>query len=77
MKQRYLRAPVAMLMGGLFAFGVNQLLLKPTYYKDLKEFGLEQYFELDLDADMMRADLKELGIDVKTNYFDKKLEVSL
>ena len=23
MKQRYLRAPVAMLMGGLFAFGVN------------------------------------------------------
>ena len=32
--------------------------------------GMNKYFELDLDADMMRNDLKEMGIDVEAKYYD-------
>ena len=30
---------------------------------------MEKYFELDLDADMMRQDLKEMGIDIEGKYY--------
>ena len=32
---------------------------------DLKDTGMTKYFELDLDADMMRKDLREIGIVVE------------
>ena len=30
---------------------------------------MEKYFELDLDADMMRQDLKEMGIEIEAKYY--------
>ena len=34
--------------------------------------NMDKYFELDLDADMMRKDLQELGIEIEAKYFDSK-----
>ena len=45
-------------MGGLITLGINKTIMVPVYEKDLKELGLDKYYELDLDADMMRQDLK-------------------
>ena len=30
---------------------------------------MEKYFELDLDADMMRDDLKQMGIHIEAKYY--------
>ena len=32
----------------------------------------DKYFFLDLNADMMREDLKQMGIDIDAKYFDLK-----
>ena len=38
---------------------------------DLDEMGLKTYLTLDLDADMMRKDLKEkCGIHINAHHFD-------
>ena len=64
MKQRWLRTPVALMLGGAVTFAINGLFMQPMYVNDLREMGMEKYYELDLDADMMRKDLTEIGIDV-------------
>ena len=44
--------------------------MRSVYLNDLKDMELDKYFELDLDADMMRNDLKEFGIEVEGRFFD-------
>ena len=41
-------------MGGLATLAINKTMMVPVYEKDLKELGLSKYYELDLEADMMR-----------------------
>ena len=36
----------------------------------MKEANLEKYFELDLNAEMMKKDLAELGIKIRAQHFD-------
>ena len=45
----------------------------PVYEKDLKELGLSKYYALDLDADMMREDLKQMKI-MRISEMEKELE---
>ena len=37
---------------------------------DLKEGGLDKYYNLDLNADMMKKDLEEQGVKIKATHFD-------
>ena len=62
MQKRWLRTPCACLMGGLATLAINKTIMVPVYEKDLKEIGLSKYYELDLEADMMREDLKSMKI---------------
>ena len=57
MKQRWLRTPCALFLGGLVTAALNHLLMQPVYIRDLEEMGMTKYFQLDLDAEMMRKDL--------------------
>ena len=72
MGQRWLRVPCTVALAGLTTYGINRVFMQQVYLNDLKELNLDKYFELDLDADMMRADLKEMGIEVEAKYFDSK-----
>ena len=51
-------------MGGAVTLGINRTVMRTVYEKDIIDYGMDKYYELDLDADMMRKDLKELGIKV-------------
>ena len=53
-QKRYVRFPTAMLFGGLLTFGLNQTFLKTLLLNDLKEEKLDKYYQLDLNADMMK-----------------------
>eukprot|EP00356_Strombidium_inclinatum_P007656 CAMPEP_0170501472 /NCGR_PEP_ID=MMETSP0208-20121228/38407_1 /TAXON_ID=197538 /ORGANISM="Strombidium inclinatum, Strain S3" /LENGTH=41 /DNA_ID= /DNA_START= /DNA_END= /DNA_ORIENTATION= len=39
--------------------------MRTVYLNDLKDLGMDKYFELDLDGDMMKDDLKRYGINVE------------
>ena len=52
--KRYIRFPIALLISGFVSFGLNKVLLKSLLYNDLKEEKLDKYYELDLNADMMK-----------------------
>jgi hypothetical protein len=64
------RTPLALGLGGLFTYAFNYLVLRPIYYADIKELGLDKYMFLDLNADMMKQDLEEIGIKIKAKYFN-------
>ena len=69
--RRFARVPGALLAGGLCTWITNRLLLKPIYLHDLEDMGLtKKYFELDLNADMMREDLNKLGIKIDARHFN-------
>ena len=51
-----------MALGGLTTYLINLLIMRPVYLNDLKDMGMDRYFELDLDKEMMKSDLKEMGI---------------
>jgi hypothetical protein len=69
--RRFARIPGALLAGGLFTWITNRVLLKPIYLNDLDDMGLtKKYFELDLNADMMREDLSKLGIKIDARHFN-------
>ena len=70
MQQRWLRAPCAMFLGGLSTYLFHITVMRTVYHNDLKEMNMDKYFDLDLDADMMRQDLKEMGIEVDAKYYD-------
>ncbi len=70
MKQKFVRWPCALLSGAFLTFICNRLFLRKLYLEDLKELGLTRYFELDLNADLMKNDLKEIGIEIKAKHFN-------
>ena len=46
--------------------------MRSVYENDLHDMGMDKYFSLDLDADMMKKDLEEMGITVNAKYFNAK-----
>ena len=71
MQQRWLRAPVAIAMGLTTSYALNLGIMRPLYLNDLKDLSMDKYFELDLDADMMREDLNQMGVHIEAKYFEK------
>ena len=69
-RKRYVRFPVAMCTAGLATYAMNVMLLKPLLYKEFKEAGLDKYYELDLNAEMMKKDLADLGINIQAANFN-------
>ena len=58
-RRRLIRLPLAMGLGGFVTYVFNYFVLRPIYLEELNQFGLtEKYFFLDLNADLMREDLK-------------------
>ena len=76
MQQRWLRTPVALFQGGILTYAFNLGIMKHVYLNDLKELKMEKYFSLDLDADMMRQDLKDMGIDIEGKYYSPPVKHS-
>jgi hypothetical protein len=55
--------PLALALAGVGTYITNMVLFRLLMLSELDDKELTQkYFELDLDKDMMRADLEELGI---------------
>ena len=54
MQQRWLRAPCALALGGFATYLFHIGIMRTVYKNDLTEMGMDKYFELDLDADMMK-----------------------
>jgi hypothetical protein len=62
---------MAMFLGGLTTYIFNLAVLRPIYLDELHQYGLgEKYFFLDLNADMMRDDLAQMGISIDAKHFD-------
>lgn len=64
------------MMGGLVTLGINRTIMVPVYHKDLKELGLTKYYELDLDVDMIREDLKQMRI-MRINEMEEEIQKSI
>ena len=69
-QRRYIRFPSAFVISGLCTYAFNQGFLKMILDNDLKEGGLDKYYNLDLNADMMKKDLEEQGVKIKATHFD-------
>ncbi len=70
-KRRLTRFPVALAIGGACAYLFNIAVLRPIYLNDLSEMGLvDKYFYLDLNADLMKEDLKQFGFQIDAKHFD-------
>lgn len=70
-KSRVVRLPFAMALGGLITYGFNMAFFRPIYLQELEDFKLyERYFFLDLNADLMREDLEQMGISVAAKHFN-------
>ena len=68
------RLPLAMAFGGALTYAMNLFVLRPLFLNELNEYKLaEKYFYLDLNADMMREDLKEMGFNIEAKHFDMDL----
>ena len=71
MQKRFLRFPATLAMGGMLTYVLNYFILRPIYLSDLEQMGLtKKYFGLDLNADMMRSDLENLGISITARHFN-------
>lgn len=69
--KRYTRFPAAIAVGGLTTYIFNLFILRPIYLHDLEQMGLaEKYFFLDLNADMMKEDLEQLGFKINAKFFN-------
>lgn len=70
-RKRFVRFPAAAGVSGILTYLFNYFILRPIYLNDVEEMGLaEKYFLLDLNADMMKKDLEELGIKIPAKHFD-------
>ena len=65
-----MRFPTALVLGGLLTTALNLTLLRTLLDNDLKEQKLDQYYTLDLNAEMMKKDLAEMGIRITAQHFD-------
>lgn len=72
LKRRTLaRLPLAMALGGVLTYAMNLAVLRPLYLSELNDYKLaDKYFYLDLNADMMREDLKQMGFNIEAKHFD-------
>ena len=69
--KRYTRFPTALAIGGVATYVFNLFILRPMYLHDLEEMGLaDKYFFLDLNADLMKEDLEQLGFKINAKHFD-------
>lgn len=69
--RRFARLPGALVFGGVCTWLTNRLLLKPIYLNDLTDMGLtKKYFDLDLNAEMMKGDLAQMGIKIDARHFN-------
>jgi hypothetical protein len=70
-KKRWVRAPAALGLGTALTYFFNVFVLRPIYLNDIGELGLsEKYFYLDLNADLMKEDLKQYGFKIDAKHFD-------
>ena len=68
------RLPLAMAFGGALTYALNLAVLRPLYLSELNDYKLaDKYFFLDLNADMMREDLKQMGFNIEAKHFDMEL----
>ena len=65
LKHRIFRVPSAIGIGAICAAAFDYGLMSHVYDNDIKELGLDKYYSLDLDSEMMRKDLAEMGINVQ------------
>ena len=70
LKMRATRFPVALMLGASITSVAYQFLTYKMMVSDLEEAELNKYYELDLNADMMRQDLAKVGIHIDAKYFD-------
>ena len=69
--RKVLRWPTAVVASGLITYTFNFFVLRTIYLNDIQEMGLaDKYFFLDLNADMMKEDLKKMGIEIDAKHFD-------
>ena len=58
-------------MGGLISYALNLAVLRPLMHSDLKEMGLNaKYFSMDLNAEAMKYDLKQKGIEINARFYN-------
>lgn len=69
-RRLYARIPVNAAAGFAALNFMNKSILYKLLDDDFKEEKLDKYFELDLNADMMREDLAKMGIRIKAAHFD-------
>ena len=70
-KRRIGRWPCAFLTAGSLSYALNVAVFRQIQQNDYKELGLDKYYSLDLNADMMQKDLEErFNIRVKAQHFD-------
>ena len=70
-KRRIGRWPCAFLTAGSLSYALNVAVFRQIQRNDYRELGLEKYYGLDLNADMMRKDLEDrFNIRVKAQHFD-------
>ena len=70
-KRRIGRWPCALLTAGSLSYALNVAVFRQIQQNDYKELGLDKYYSLDLNADMMQKDLEErFNIRVKAQHFD-------
>jgi hypothetical protein len=73
-RRTFARLPLAMIFGGVLTYAMNLAVLRPLYLNEINEYKLsDKYFFLDLNADMMREDLKQMGINIEAKHFDMDL----
>ena len=71
--KRFVRTPSSLVLGGLVTYAFNLAVLRPVMHHDLQNMGLvDKYFQLDLNADLMRQDLQIKGIDIKAKFYDEQ-----
>jgi hypothetical protein len=71
LQKRFIRMPMACGIAGVLTYAFNSLILRPIFLHDLGELGLaDKYFSLDLNAEMMKEDLKEYGININARHFN-------
>ena len=61
------------MLGALTTYAANIFFFRDLYHADLTELKLlPKYEQLDLDADMMKEDLKSMGINIKAVHFERE-----
>ena len=67
--QRSIRYASSILIGGLIVEQIDKFVINPEMQNKLKVMGLaKKYFNLDLNPDQIKEDLKRLRIETNENF---------